>query len=63
VPNKIFCFTEIILIADPNQWTIVAILSREEGRRPSSRTLGQDAVDAAAQLTSGADAYGEDVWS
>jgi hypothetical protein len=39
------------------------ILSREEGRWPSSRTLGQVAVDVDALLTNGAEAYGEDVWS
>jgi hypothetical protein len=39
------------------------ILSREEGRWPSSRTLGQVAVDVDAPLTNGAEAYGEDVWS
>jgi hypothetical protein len=35
----------------------------EEGRWPSSRTLGPDAVDAEALLTNGADADGEVVWS
>ena len=58
------------------------ILSLRKGRWPSSRTLGRDAVDAAAScarwdcragfrarerskcvLTSGAEAYGEVVWS
>jgi hypothetical protein len=58
------------------------ILSPRKGRWPSSRTLGRDAVDAAAScarwdgraafglvsdlqdaLTSGAEAYGEVVWS
>jgi hypothetical protein len=58
------------------------ILSPGEGRWPSSRTLGRDAVDAAASCarwnrragfrvrersqgvrTSGAEAYGEVVWS
>jgi hypothetical protein len=58
------------------------ILSPRKGRWPSSRTLGRDAVDAAAAcarwdgraafglvsdlqdaLTSGAEAYGEVVWS
>src|SRR5260370_41479513 len=58
------------------------ILSLRKGRWPSSRTLGWDAVDAAAPctrwgcrasfralerspdvLTSGAEAYGEVVWS
>jgi hypothetical protein len=46
-----------------------AVLSRKRGRRPSSRTLGQDAVDAMASSrafgarTNGAIAYGEVVWS
>src|SRR5229473_2664431 len=59
-----------------------AILSPKKGRWPSSRTLGRDAVDAAASCarwdgraafgpvsdpwdvrTSGAEAYGEVVWS
>jgi hypothetical protein len=34
----------------------------KEGRWPSSRTLGPDAVDAAALLTNGANADGEVVW-
>jgi hypothetical protein len=40
-----------------------AVRSRKEGRWPSSRTLGPDAVDAAALLTNSADADGEVVWS
>jgi hypothetical protein len=39
--SKIFCFSP-----EANQLPIVVVLSREEGRWPSSRTLGQDAVDA-----------------
>ena len=35
----------------------------EEGRWPSSRTLGRDAVDADALLTNSVDADGEVVWS
>ena len=35
----------------------------QEGRSRSSRTLGWDAVDAAARETSATDAYGEVVWS
>src|SRR3984893_17291726 len=34
-----------------------------EGRRPSSRTLGWDAVDADVPMTNGTEAYGEVVWS
>ena len=41
--EKIFLFS-----FDPNQWQIIAIPSRTEGRWPSSRTLGRVAVDAAA---------------
>jgi hypothetical protein len=36
---------------------------RREGRWPSSRTLGRDAMDAAALLTNSAKADGEVVWS
>jgi hypothetical protein len=64
-----------------NHFLTPAILSPRKGRWPSSRTLGRDAVDAAASCarrdrragllvsdlrgvrTSGAEAYGEVVWS
>ena len=39
------------------------VRSFREGRWPSSRTLGPDAVDAAALLTNSAHADGEVVWS
>ena len=43
--------------------TTRAIPARKRGVSRSSRTLGRDAVDAAAHETSVADAYGEVVWS
>jgi hypothetical protein len=42
---------------------LIAVSFHKEGRWPSSLTLERDAVDAAAQLTSGAEAYGEVVSS
>ena len=64
LPKKIFLFSSAA-----NHRLIAPILSRKRGRRPSSRTLGRVAVDAAASSralcarTSGAEAYGEVVWS
>jgi len=51
-----FPFTQITSLS-------LAVLSFREGRWPSSRTLGSDAVDAAALLTNSAKADGEVVWS
>ena len=65
----LFRFSEVALTPAANHRLIAAILSRKRGRRPSSRTLGQVAVDAAASSralcarTSDAEAYGEVVWS
>jgi hypothetical protein len=55
---KIFWFSE-------RQITFITpvVPSHSEGRWPSSRTLGRDAVDAAALLTNSAKADGEVVWS
>ena len=47
--RKIFLFS-----GDPNHFTSLAIPSRQEGRWPSSRTLGRVAVDAAASGAKGA---------
>jgi hypothetical protein len=46
---KIFCF-----LSDPNHLPIPRHPVPEEGRWPSSRTLGRDAVDAEALLTNSA---------
>jgi hypothetical protein len=55
---KIFLF-----FRNENQCYMTAIPSHPEGRRPSSPTLGRDAVDAKYRKTSDADADGEVVWS
>jgi hypothetical protein len=47
-------FQKLSLTLDPNQLLILAILSRERGRWPSSLTLGRGAMDADALLTNGA---------
>jgi hypothetical protein len=66
---NIFRFAETSLTPIANHRRITAIPSRKRGRRPSSRTLGRVAVDAAASSrvlcarTSDAEAYGEVVWS
>ena len=41
----------------------MAILSQEEGRRPSSRTWDRERWTRKLRPTSAADAYGEVVWS
>src|SRR5258708_7418661 len=57
-------FAKIFLFSfDPNHFYIRAVLSFREGRWPSSRTLGRDAMDAAALVTNSAKADGEVVWS
>jgi hypothetical protein len=58
-----FAFSEFVLTASQIGGILIAVSFHQEGRWPSSLTLERDAVDAAAQLTSGADAYGEVVWS
>src|SRR5260221_7979232 len=55
--QKYFCFSEAQISLYP------PCPVPREGRWPSSRTLGRDAVDADALQTSGAKADGEVVWS
>jgi len=56
--SKIFRFSQ-----PPNHSTSIGIPSRYEGRFAIVISAGWDAVDADVPLTSGAEAYGEDVWS
>ena len=56
--KKYFCFA-----FHPNHLHIPAVSSHTEGRIAIVTDAGRDAVDAAALLTSGADADGEVVWS
>ena len=56
--RKYFAFPEV-----QNSGISVAIPSRQEGRRPSSRTRDGLRWTPIAPLTKAREAYGEDVWS
>jgi hypothetical protein len=53
----------IKLDSHPNHRHTPRIPFHQKGRLAIVTNAGRDAVDAQAQLTSGADAYGEVVWS
>jgi hypothetical protein len=56
--KKYFAFTE-----RAKQGILIAIPSRQEGRRPSSRTWDGERWTLAVPITNGMRAYGKDVWS